>query len=778
METEPGDLAERLREALEQQRATSEILAAISRAPFELDNTLRTILEQGIALCRADTGRVLQVDGSVLRERVQPTGSYQWVVTPWQPQTIEINRGTLIGRAVLEARTQHAPDVRLDPEIRFKGPPLTRLAVPIMVAGHVRGVLNFHRVEVAPFSPTEISLIETFADQAAIAIENVRLLAETNDALERQTAIGEVLEAMSGSAGNLDRVFEAIVESAVRICGATNGGLFRIQGETFRLAASAGTFLQEPLPDEGNVRDPLARPGRDSLTGRVLLERRTQRIDDIRTDIEYRIPPSKNASAIRSMVGVPIIRGDEILGVIVARRVEPRPFSPREVEILETFARQAAIAIENVRLFNETKEALERQTATSEVLQAISTSTSDVQPVFDALVERAARLCDADMSTVNLRVDADHYSLAAAWNLPDWFGHRHELTPLDRGTASGRVYLEGRTLHWGDFLEDPELSEGARSRSVRQGVRSLLCVPIKKDGQAIGTILLRRSTVRPFAPRQIELVETFADQAAIAIENVRLFNETREKSGQLEVANQELASASRNKSEFLANMSHELRTPLNAVIGFSDVLEQRMFGELSERQSEYVRDIASSGRQLLNLVNEILDLSKVEAGRMELEPSEFALRETIRGALTFVRERAASHAIALSDDSAPDLGTVVADERKIRQALLNLLSNAVKFTPDGGRVGVHAVRVGAEVQVSVQDTGIGIAPEDQPRVFEEFRQVGKPSDRSHEGTGLGLALAKRFIELHGGRIWIDSEVGRGTTFTFAIPAGRAAPAPA
>ena len=606
VESELGDVKERLREARDQQRATSEILAAISRAPFEVDSTLRTILEQGTALCRADTGRVLQVDGPVLRERVQPTGSYQWVVTPWQPQTVEITRSTLIGKAVLEACTQHAPDVRLDAELRFKGPPLTRLAVPIKVAERVVGVLNFHRVEVAPFSPSEIALIETFADQAAIAIENVRLLTETNDALERQTAIGDVLEAMSSSAGNLADVFEAIVESAVRICGATNGGLFRIQGDTFQLAANAGTFLQEPLLDEGTFRDPLARPGRDSLTGRVLLERRTQRIDDIRTDSEYRIPPSKNASAIRSMVGVPIIRGDEILGVIVARRVEPRPFSPREVEILETFARQAAIAIENVRLFNE----------------------------------------------------------------------------------------------------------------------------------------------------------------------------TREKSAQLEVANQELAVASKNKSEFLANMSHELRTPLNAVIGFSDVLEQRMFGELSERQSEYVRDIATSGRQLLELVNEILDLSKVEAGRMELEPSEFAVNQMIRSALTFVRERASGHGIVLNDDSASDGGTIVADERKIRQVLLNLLSNAVKFTPDGGRVTVRAERRDTEMQVSVTDTGIGIAPEDQPRVFEEFRQVGTPSDRSHEGTGLGLALAKRFIELHGGRIWIQSEVGKGTIFTFAIPVERAAPAPA
>jgi signal transduction histidine kinase len=240
----------------------------------------------------------------------------------------------------------------------------------------------------------------------------------------------------------------------------------------------------------------------------------------------------------------------------------------------------------------------------------------------------------------------------------------------------------------------------------------------------------------------------------------------------------ELAAASRHKSEFLANMSHELRTPLNAIIGFSEVLEQRLFGELNERQADYTHDIATSGRHLLDLVNEILDLSKVEAGRMELEPGEFSLPDTIRGALAFVRERAARHAIELTDDAPSDLGTVVADERKVRQVLLNLLSNAVKFTPDGGTIAVHAQRANGEFQVSVRDTGIGISPEDQAKVFDEFRQVGQPSDRSREGTGLGLTLAKRFVELHGGRMWVESEVGTGTTFTFAIPVARSAATPA
>ena len=292
--------------------------------------------------------------------------------------------------------------------------------------------------------------------------------------------------------------------------------------------------------------------------------------------------------------------------------------------------------------------------------------------------------------------------------------------------------------------------------------RTRLGVPLLREGVPIGVLVIGRQEVRLFTEKEIELAVSFADQAVIAIENTRLLNEIQDKSRQLE-------AASRHKTEFMANMSHELRTPLNAIIGFSDVLEQRMYGTLNDQQSDYVRDIAGSGRHLLDLVNEILDLSKVEAGRMELEPSEFALADTIHGTLAFVRERAASHRVALNADVPTELGTVVADERKVRQVLLNLLSNAVKFTPDGGTIRVRAQRRDSEVQVAVQDTGIGIAPEDQAKVFDEFQQVGKASDRSREGTGLGLTLAKRFIELHGGRIWIESAVGKGTTFTFAIP---------
>ena len=283
-----------------------------------------------------------------------------------------------------------------------------------------------------------------------------------------------------------------------------------------------------------------------------------------------------------------------------------------------------------------------------------------------------------------------------------------------------------------------------------------------RGAEAIGVIAVARGTVGPFSDKEIEILRTFGDQAVIAIENTRLFQELREKTEQLEIAN-------RHKSEFLANMSHELRTPLNAIIGFSEVLLARMFGQLNDKQDEYLQDVLSSGRHLLSLINDILDLSKVEAGRMELDLAPFNLPLALDNALTLVRERAMRHGIRLELAVGADVGDLVGDERKIKQILLNLLSNAVKFTPEGGRVGVRAEQANGTVEVSVSDTGIGISPEDQEAIFEEFRQVGTDYARKREGTGLGLTLARKFVELHGGRLWVKSLVGEGSTFTFSLP---------
>ncbi|MFN0185263.1 MAG: ATP-binding protein, partial [Aquabacterium sp.] len=298
--------------------------------------------------------------------------------------------------------------------------------------------------------------------------------------------------------------------------------------------------------------------------------------------------------------------------------------------------------------------------------------------------------------------------------------------------------------------------------------RGITVVPMVREGVAVGAIAVVRMPPGALDDKQVALLQTFAAQAVIAIENVRLFNELQDKTRQLEAAN-------RHKSEFLANMSHELRTPLNAIIGFSEVLTEQMFGEVNDKQMEYLLDIHSSGQHLLTLINDVLDLSKIEAGRMELDLSCFDLGLLLDHSAMLVRERAQRHGLALDVEVGPGLDEWVADARKVKQAVVNLLSNAVKFTPNGGRVTVRARRLddlgeqGGWVEVQVSDTGIGIKPEDQALVFEEFRQASGDVLRKSEGTGLGLALVRRFVELHGGMVRLDSTPGQGSTFTITLP---------
>jgi signal transduction histidine kinase len=333
--------------------------------------------------------------------------------------------------------------------------------------------------------------------------------------------------------------------------------------------------------------------------------------------------------------------------------------------------------------------------------------------------------------------------------------------PIDQNPLVSRMMATHEAVEIADMESDPRVTETQRAQA-RGSYRSLLVVPMLREGVAMGALTVGRERPGAFTAKQIALLQTFADQAVIAIENVRLFRELQDKTAQLEVANQ-------HKSEFLANMSHELRTPLNAVIGFSEVLLERMFGTLNEKQDEYVQDIASSGRHLLSLINDILDLSKIEAGRMDLDLTTFSLPVAIDNALTLIRERAAQHGIALALVVDPHLGEVTADERKVKQVLVNLLTNAVKFTPEGGRIEVRAALADGAVEIAVSDTGIGIAAEHQEAIFEEFRQVGSDYARKREGTGLGLTLARKFVELHGGRIWVKSELGAGSVFTFTLP---------
>ncbi len=416
----------------------------------------------------------------------------------------------------------------------------------------------------------------------------------------------------------------------------------------------------------------------------------------------------------------------------------------------------------------EVTQALERQTATSEILKIISGSPTDVQPTFNAIVQSARRLFAG--KAVALAMSAGSMIESVAFADDGTQAHPPEPWPLDLGSGAGTSILESRVLAVPDTIEGAKQFARMPDLATKMGYRSALFVPLLREGKAIGCLTILRVAAGEFAEKEITLGKTFADQAVIAIENVRLFHEIRDKSAQLEMAN-------KHKSEFLANMSHELRTPLNAIIGFSEVLTEQMFGEVNDKQMEYLKDIHSSGHHLLSLINDILDLSKIEAGRMELDLSGFNLPMLLDNCTTLVRERASRHGLALALDVQEGLGDWVADERKIKQVVINLLSNAVKFTPVGGAVTLRARQVQADsdlqtksgVEIAVVDTGVGIAPDQQALVFEEFRQADGNYLSKAEGTGLGLSLAKRFVELHGGTMRLQSAPGQGSTFSFILP---------
>jgi GAF domain-containing protein len=764
-------LLNELRESLQRQTATADVLKVISRSTFDLVTVLETLVASAAQLCEADKGFIARREGTGYRLAANfgfPPEFVEYV----REVLIEPGRNTLVGRTALEGRTIHIPDIRADSEYTWfevaeRGGAHTLLGVPLMREGVPIGVFNLARSAVRPFTEKEIELVSTFADQAVIAIENVRLFDEVqarthelSEALEQQTATSEVLRVISGSPGELEPVFRSMLENATSICEADLGTMALYEEGGFRHVALHGA---PPAYAELRRREPMVRPHPEAPLGRLARTKSVVHVDDVLAQPDHAQGGLAKSAGARTLLIVPLLKEQELLGIIGIYRQEVRRFSEKQVELLQNFAAQAVIAIENTRLLNELRESLQQQTATADVLKVISRTAFELQPIFDTLVENAVRLCEAERAFL-FRFDGKLLHSAASYNVsPELrdFVDRNPIAP-GRHSISARAALERRTVHVADVQVDPDYAYVVRDE---RPIRTTLAVPMLKGDDLVGTITIYRLELKPFTEKQIALVETFADQAVIAIENVRLFNEIQDKSRQLELASQ-------NKSQFLSSMSHELRTPLNAIIGLTEMLVTNAARFGTDKALEPLRRVNAAGTHLLSLINEVLDLSKIEAGKLELNPEPVNLPRLIEEVIGTAGGLAEKNKNRLIVEAQENLGALTADSMRLKQILLNLLSNACKFTKEG-EVALRARKVadGRDwVELAVADSGIGMTAEQQAKLFQDFTQADSLTARRYGGTGLGLAISRKLARMMGGDVTVASESGKGSVFTLRLPA--------